>query len=39
MLQKAARASEGGGVTTTPMPGSLIEEIIDEEMTKMNWDA
>ncbi|CAK9066107.1 unnamed protein product [Durusdinium trenchii] len=30
---------KGGGVTTTPMPGSLIEEIIDEEMTKMNWDA
>jgi len=31
---------QGGSVgTTTPMPNGLVEEIIDDEMAKMNWDA
>ena len=29
---------QGGSVgTTTPMPNGLVEEIIDDEMAKMNW--
>jgi len=30
---------QGGTVgTTTPLPNGLIEEIIDDEMAKMNWE-
>ena len=35
--QKKSR--QGGTVgTTTPLPNGLIEEIIDDEMAKMNWE-